>query len=180
MFKAIKQYAFRRDVGKKLHGRKHVPVFFNFNAARTVEILYAYSEPDRQAVEKIIAFLAARSVSCSASAYCADKKQKATLELSVTHLFFDRTEVNWYGKCRSGKVLERMEQPVDIFIDLSRGDIPGLRYCAMLSNARMKVGRSAYPGHPYDLVISPGDIDVSPEALADALIHYLQTIEMKQ
>jgi len=176
MFKAVKKWAAGRNLRKSLKARKRTKGFFSFNTAKTIGIIFVYDPLVFQAVEELKAFLSAKNIQCKALVYYQGKEVPIALVDNSYIRYFGKHEVNWYGKCLSAEAKVFINQNFDILIDFSTTVTPVLHYLRLLSLAKMKVGRQAYPGHPYEFVLSAGN--ANPKLFADELKHYLLTIEM--
>ncbi len=166
------------DLRKSLKVRRRSPGFFNFNTAKTVGILYTYDPETDKAVEALMAFVSKNYISSRAIGYYPDKKMPENLSSSPLRQYFCKVDVNWYGKCISPEAVNFTEQEFDILIDFNLADHPVMHYLAELSMARMKVGRRAYTGNPYDFILSTGE-QFSPKVFTEELEHYLLTIDMR-
>jgi hypothetical protein len=66
--------------------------------------------------------------------------KKPTNEL--TYYYFDPKDANWLGQVKLPLILELLNKPFDLMIDLNTGDHFCLQYLAALSKAQFKVGAS--------------------------------------
>ncbi len=175
MLNAIKKWALKRELRKRMMSRKRNAAFFNFHTAKTVGIIFVYDAASIQALQDLTAFLTSRNIECNALCYYLEKEQPATTAPELQ--FFGKREVNWLGKCLSPAAGDFIGRPFDILIDFTVTPVPPVRYLSVLSLAKMKVGRKNYPGHPYDFVLASGN--AATALFVEDLKHYLLTIDMK-
>ncbi len=166
------------DLRKLQKVRKRSPRFFNFNTAKTVGVLFTYDPETEKAVEALMTFVSKNYISGRAIGYYPDKKLPENLTSSPLRQYFCKPDVNWYGKCVNPEAVSFVEQEFDILVDFNLTDEPVMHYLAKLSMSRMKVGRRAYPGNPYDFILSTGE-QLSPKVFEEELERYLLTIDMR-
>ena len=176
MLKAVKKWVAKRSLRKSMKTRKRSKGFFNFNTAKTVGIIFVYDPAVLQAVEELKLFLSAKNIQCKALAYYSGKEVPAILVDHPYIRYFGKQEINWYGKCLSAEANVFLNQHFDILIDFTTTNISFMHHLPLLSMAKMKVGRRAYPNHPYDFILADGN--AMPNFFVEELKHYLLTIDM--
>lgn len=92
--------------------------------------------------------------------------------------FFNRDDLNWYYRPTGRKVLDFMDEPFDILIDLRLNSFLPLLFPVGLSKARFKVGSFGKDHEDfYDLMI---DIDPNSDVpyFIGQIQHYLKMLEV--
>ncbi len=87
-----------------------------------------------------------------------NSKFQPMTELDRTFL---RRDMNWFGRPDLRKAALLTAEPVDLYICLYDSDLYCVRYISSCVKARFKVGLRAYPGDPYNFVVSPAETAVS-------------------
>jgi hypothetical protein len=178
MYKTIKRYALKYSLKKYLRVLPRQKFFFNFNNAGKIGILYTYRKEVDEAVRELMTYFKSRNIKVDALCYHDEKEFPASF---VTHShinIFCKREVNWYGRPLLSHVFEFIKTPFDILIDFDLDSMPVINYIVTLSVAKMKVGRCAYCGNPYDFVLSTGE-KIDHRLFVEQLKHYMVTIDMK-
>ena len=104
--------------------------------------------------EEILAW--GRSNGIKVSVYFFDFRKLAKNELLLTSIqtTIARRDLDWLGMPDYSKAAGLIEEQSDLFISLiNNGDFP-IDFMSKCSAAGFKIGRKAYPGHCYDLVLS--------------------------
>ena len=79
---------------------------------------------------------------------------KEELLLTSINTTILRKELDWIGTPEFSKVGALMYEPSDLLISMiDNGDFP-IEFISKCAKARFKIGRRAFPGHVYDMVIS--------------------------
>lgn len=97
-----------------------------------------------------------RSLGLKVNIYFFDFRKLAKDELLLTSITntITKRDLNWLGIPVYEKVAILFEEQSDLLISLiDNGDSP-VDYIAQCTRARFKIGRKAYPGHVFDLIIS--------------------------
>ena len=102
-----------------------------------------------------------RSEGKKVNIYFFDFRKLGANELLLTSIqtTIARKDLNWFGMPEYGKVAGLVEDPSDLLISLiDNGDYP-VDFIAKCSSARFKIGRKAYPGHVFDMILSGKNTD---------------------
>ena len=82
------------------------------------------------------------------------KLGKNELLLTSIQTTVSRKDLNWYGMPSYDKVAQIIEGKTDLFVSLiDNADFP-IDFVSKCAAARFKIGKKAYPGHCYDMVVS--------------------------
>jgi hypothetical protein len=178
MFTAIKRTIGNHILRKQCKQLNYKRRFHNFNTAQTIGLIYPYSKTMDQQVGKFIRFFNERKKKVRALGYIAEAEVPQSFITTLNKTVFCKSQLNWYNKPSSHEIDAFIATPFDILIDFSNEPVFPLQYIAALSRAAMRVGRIAYPGNPYEFLLSlPSPSD--NHAYIEQLKHYLFTIQIK-
>lgn len=124
------------------------------NDARRVAILFDASEVQNiKPVKKLVSLLVSNGHKVTALGYV-DLPYKSFEHMSVLHLdYFDKNQLNWYGKPKGMVIDNFLEDEYDILLDLSTKSHYPLTYLSLALSARYKVGRFRKDISIFDLEI---------------------------
>lgn len=146
----------------------------------TVNVIIDVEEPGFDALkEDILAW--GRSTGLKVSIYFFDFRRLGKDELlltSITNTIL-RKELDWTGMPGPGKIAPLLEEKSDLLISMvNNGDFP-IDFIARCTKARFKIGRKAYPGHPFNMILSGGETaDLRSEArqIFAAIVDFIKKI----
>ncbi|MBE6251202.1 MAG: hypothetical protein E7111_06050 [Bacteroidales bacterium] len=88
-----------------------------------------------------------------------------------------RKDLNWYDMPTYEKIAPMIEQESDLLISLiDNGDFP-IEFISKCSTARFKIGRKAYQGHCYDMIISGRQNDGVSTCARDVFAGIMEFLE---
>lgn len=153
MFESIKNF-FRRRKIRNLS--KAVPTgLIPLSKISTVNVIIDVEEAEWDVLkEDILSW--GRSTGIKLGLYFFDFRKLAKDELLLTSIqtTISRKDLNWIGMPAYETVAGLIEEPCDLLISMiDNRDFP-IDFVTKCSCARFKIGRHAYPGHVYDIVIS--------------------------
>jgi hypothetical protein len=152
--------------------------FHNFNTAKTVGIVYLYDVVTDNDVNLLIKFFTDRNIKVRALAYSPEIVVPQSFITTINKRLFCREQLNWFGKPMADEVDNFIQTPFDILIDFSCSPCYQIQYVATLSHAQMRVGKLAYPGNPYEFILTIPDQTDNKFFMAQ-LKHYLLSIQIK-
>ena len=158
MFEPVKNFFRRRKIRKY---SKAIPTgLIPLSDISTVNVIIDVEESEYDILkENILAW--GRSLGLKVNIYFFDFRKLGKNELLLTSIqtTITRKDLNWIGMPVYDKVSAMIEDNSDLLISLiNNGDFP-IDFISKCSSARFKIGRKAYPGHVYDMVISGKQTD---------------------
>ena len=153
MYRLIRDFVRRKRIGKYA---SDVPTgLIPMSEIRTVNVVIDVEEPGFDELkEDILAW--GRSSGLKVSIYFFDFRRIGKDELlltSITNTLLKK-ELDWTGMPDLTKVGGLIEEKSDLFISMvDNGNFP-IDFLARCSKARFKIGRYAYEGHPFNMIIS--------------------------
>ena len=121
----------------------------------TVNVIIDVEEPGFDVLkEDILAWGRANSLKVNIYFFDFRKLGKEELLLTSINTTILKKELDWMGTPEFSKVGALMYEPSDLLISLiDNGDYP-IEFLSKCAKARFKVGRYAFKGHAYDLIVS--------------------------
>ena len=153
MLKSIKNF-FRKRIIKK-HSRAIPTSLVPLSDISTVNVIIDVEEVGYDVLKESILSWGG-SLGLKVNIYFFDFRKLAKDELLLTSITntIARRDLNWLGIPIYERVTTLFEEESDLLISLiDNGDAP-IDYIAQCTRARFKIGRKAYTGHVYDMVIS--------------------------
>lgn len=144
--------------------------------AKSVGILWNPADEESiETYEQLRQILNGRGIKPFGIAFINSKREKETLATVSNSLLINNSNINFWGKPRSGDGLQFMQQDFDILIDLSINKCIALQYILIHSSARFKVGWKSDDPNVYDLEI---DVIANPQCrfLMEQIIFYLEKL----
>ena len=147
------------EIFRKRKIRKHisdVPTgLIPLDKIRTVNVVIDVEETGFDLLkEDILAW--GRQNGVKVSIYFFDFRKLGKDELLLTSITTTiiKKELDWLGTPDFSKIGSLINEPSDLFISMiDNGDFP-IEFISKCAKARFKIGRRAFPGHVYDMVIS--------------------------
>ena len=156
MFKPVINFLRRRRIRK--YSRAIPTSLKPLSDVKTANVVIDVEEAEWDSLkEEILAW--GRSNGIKVSVYFFDFRKLAKNELLLTSIqtTIARRDLDWIGMPDISKASGLIEEQSDLFISLiNNGDFP-IDFMSKCSAAGFKIGRKAYPGHCYDLVLSGKD-----------------------
>lgn len=104
--------------------------------------------------EEMISFLRSKGIRSEVYFFDFRHLEKDELLLTSIQTTVLRKDLNWFGMPAADKMNLLGSKPHDLFISMVGRDSFANRIMSAAAPARFKIGRCAYEGNPYDLVIS--------------------------
>ncbi|MCK5782215.1 MAG: hypothetical protein KAH10_06465 [Flavobacteriales bacterium] len=150
---------------------------FIFQKVKTVGIIY---DKDSSHVNEFIEEISVESTSMPSGlsffelGYNLNEDLKPHVDGLSSVLFYD-SDINTYGKPISKEVVEFLETPFDLLINLVSNDLWPIKFCVALSKADFKVGHFEENNNVYDFMVDTRSIK-SYKEFHKTIISYLQII----
>lgn len=155
-------YRLIRDFVRKKRLKKYIndiPTgFIPMNEVATVSVIVDVEEPGfDEFKEEILAW--GRRTGLKVSIFFFDFRKLGKEELlltSITNTIL-RKDLDWTGMPDLSKVSALVEEKSDLLISMIDNHEFPIDFLAKCTKARFKIGRHAYKGHPYDMILSGGE-----------------------
>ena len=153
MFDKIKSIFRKRKIGKFI---SDVPTgLLPMSEIKTVNVVVDVEEPGFDVLrEQILDW--GRKAGVKLNIYFFDFRKLDKTELLITSIqtTIIKKELDWIGTPDMSKVIGLLGERSDLFISMiENGDFP-IEFISKCAKARFKIGRRAFPGHVYDMIIS--------------------------
>ena len=159
MFESVKNF-FRRRKIRKLS--RAVPTsLLPLSEISSVNVLMDVEEIGWDTLkEDILSWGRSSGIKVSIHFFDFRKLGKNELMLTSIQTTVARNDLNWIGMPSYEKVARLIEDPCDLFISLVDTTDFAVDFLSKCSAAKFKIGRKAYEGHCFDMVISGKRNDV--------------------
>jgi len=180
IFNKIKEFAGNHYLKKHLPKNQRFRKIVNLDEAKTVGIIYILNdEQTYNHITRFIKFLQDKQINVKAIGYFDGNIRPIYAIEKLSLDYYDRKDLNWYGKPKGNYVTDFCKTDYDILIDVSLIDIFQTKYIAAFSKAKFKVGKDGENNKSiFDLMI-----DINPKTTLDEfitlIIHYLSIINKK-
>ena len=175
-----------KDLFRRRKLKKHasdVPTgFLPMSEIYTVNVMIDVEEPGFDALrEDILAW--GRSIKAKVNIYFFDFRKISKDELLLTSIntTIIKKELNWFGMPPYEKVAPLIEHESDLFVSLvNNGDFP-IDFVSKCAAARFKIGRRAYEGHCFDIVLAgkhEGGVRSGGREVFAGIVEFLGKIEI--
>ena len=151
---------------------------FSIEKASTIGILYnATNRNDAETVKKFVQYLREERKEVLSIGYIDSKDSSDIVKPHLNYVYFDKRNLSKSLVPKGNDVIDFINKPYSILIDLNINDCFPIEYISSLSTAKFKVGaKGSYRDGACDLVI---DIDENKklEFLIIQVKHYLKMIK---
>jgi hypothetical protein len=142
-------------------------------------ILYMEDTSELVSLKRIRSHFFEQGIACSTCIYKKNKKMTIPEELIEEDMvILDQDSVNWYGMARQGRAESFIWESFDLLIDMSKEFFFTTAYIASRTRATLKIGRGAWPRHPFRIVLGAKPTD-SGDEVVNLLFSCLQFITFK-
>lgn len=176
----IKEIAANHYLRKHLPKNKRFRKIVNLNDAKTVGIIYELKdEQTYNYIARFIKLLQDKQIDVKAIGYFDGNIRPIYAIEKLSLDYYDRKDLNWYGKPKSNYVSDFCKTDFDILIDVSLLDTFQTKYIAAFSKAKFKVGKDGENSKTiFDLMININSKSTLDEFIT-LIIHYLSIINKK-
>lgn len=176
LFKSIRQKIGNSILHRKLRNRERKKGIFNFTTSKNIGVVFKTdTQSDFELVKRFLQFLSDQDNKVVALCFVDSKKVPDYYLLRKGFNFFSRAELSFFFLPKSQVILDFVERPFDMLIDLSIDSNFPLFYISNLSKARFKIGKQKKQQNQFDVMI-----DISKnntvESLIDQIKHYVPVL----
>jgi len=179
MFKKIIKYYADRRLSAFFQSQKRKIRINTLKNSKNVGILWNPADENSiEAYDSLRNLLHAKGIKSSGIAHVSSSRELEMLTTITSSGFVHKRNVRWFGRPTAHSVMQFVQEPFDIMIDLSIAKTISLLYMLVHSNATFKVGWQGIEPNYYDLNI---DVTERPECkyLLEQIIYYLENINEK-
>ncbi len=176
----IKEITGNHYLKKNLPKNNRIRKIVNLDDAKTVGIIYILKdEQTYNQITRFIKLLQDKQINVKAIGYFDGNIRPIYAIEKLSLDYYDRKDLNWFGKPKGRYVADFCKTDFDILIDISLNDIFQTRYIAAFSKAKFKVGKDSENSKIiYDLMIAINSTTTLDEFIT-LIIHYLSIINKK-
>jgi len=177
IFYKIKEFAGNHYLNKHLPKNQRFRKIINLDDAKEIGIIYVLKdEQTYNHITRFVKLLQDKQINVKAIGYFDGDIRPIYAIEKLSLDYYDRNNLNWYGKPKSNYVTDFCKTDFDILIDLSLENIFQTKYLAALSKAKFKAGKDGENNEViFDLMI-----DINQKTTLDEfitlIIHYLSII----
>ncbi len=153
MFEGIKDFFRKRRLSKSVSTVQ--TGLLSLETIKTANVVIDVEEPGFDVLkEDILAW--GRQHGIKVNIYFLDLRKLGKEELLLTSIQTTilRKELDWLGIPDMGKLGGLINEQSDLFISMVEHESFTVDFLCKCAKARFKIGRTEYPGHSYDLIIS--------------------------
>ena len=157
MFKGIKNKVGNYILRQELQNLPRQRAFMNLEECKTIGILFVYDTPENfDLLKKYVSYLKDFKKKIKAFGFFNMDAEPPGLSYSkVEFEFFNRKDLNWYGRPTIVYTQNFIEEQRDVLIDLNLNDAVPLKFMAAKSNARFKIAKLTEENKKYcDMLIA--------------------------
>lgn len=123
-----------------------------------------------------------RRLGISIRIYAFDFRKKKERETSPAEhtdscTVITRRELGFFGNPKTKLVRDALCETSDLFLSLAGNDGFPVKFMSQCTKSRFKIGRMAYRGHPFNMVIADGPEEISADGILGILKNYLESIK---
>jgi hypothetical protein len=176
LFKSIRQKIGNSILRRKLRNRKRKKGIFNFETSKNIGVVFKTdTQSDFELVKRFLQFLSDQDNKVVALCYVDSKKVPDYYLLRKGFNFFSRAELSYFFLPKNQVILDFVEKPFDILIDLSTDCNFPLYFISNLSIAKFKIGKQKKDQDQFDVMIDTTKNN-TVEALIEQIKHYVPVL----
>ncbi len=173
----LKEFAFQRDLKKRLAETSRDSAFFNLTTARTIGILFnSADEAEYNKVSSFVRHLQSLGKTVKALGWTGYPVIPHYCHAMLSYDFITLKDINFYYKPTSKFAIEFIENQFDILIDLNVKPVNTMTYIASLSMAKFKVGLYTEGNQVYDFMLNYAEVE-NLNGFLKELLFYLETLQ---
>jgi hypothetical protein len=161
---------------RRLKNRKREKSMYSFESSKIIGVVFKTdTQSDFELVKRFLQFLNEQDNKVVALCYIDTKKVPDYYLLRKGFNFFSRADLNLFFMPKTNFILDFMEKPFDILIDLSTDNNFPLNYVSSISKAKLKIGKQQKNRNCFDIMIDTSKQN-SVEALIEQIKHYVPVL----
>jgi len=156
MLNRIKKSLLKRSIAK--HKPSREKKLISLEQTRTIGIICQITDEDSyKEIHNLFSKLQSHNRTVWLVGYINEKKVPYYCLQQLSADYFSKKHLNWYGKPDFVQLNDFISKDFDLLIDLSRNNLPPLRYILATSKAGLSVGANEYMQDLYDIYIKDED-----------------------
>jgi hypothetical protein len=176
LFKTLRQNIGFSFMRRKLKHRKRVKSMYSFESSKVIGVVFKTdTQSDFELVKRFLHFLNEQDNKVVALCFIDNKKVPDYYLLRKGFNFFSREDLNFFFMPKTSFILDFMEKPFDMLIDLSIDNNFPLHYISSLSQAKFKIGKQQTGRNCFDVMIDTSKQN-SVESLIEQIKHYVPVL----
>ncbi len=181
LFKEVVFKNTRQNIGnsllrRKLRNQRRKKFISNFENSQLIGVVFKTdNQSDFEIVKKFLHFLTEQNNKIVAMCYVDVKKVPDYYLLRKGFNFFSRNDLNFFFLPKSNSILDFIEKPFDMLIDLSTDNNFPLHFISNLSKAKFKIGKFNANSSCFDVMIDISK-DNSVQSLIEHIKHYVPVL----
>lgn len=173
----LKDFAFNRELKKRLAEMYREGKFFNMATAKTIGILFNSSEEsDYNKVSSFVRHLQSQGKTVRAIGWTGYQEIPHFCHAMLSYDFLTLKDINFYYKPTAKFAQEFIETQFDMLIDLNIKPVNTMTYMATLSIAKFKIGLYSDGNQIYDFMLEYPEAENLNGYLKE-LLFYLETLQ---
>ena len=161
---------------RRLRNRKRAKSMYSFESSKVIGVVFKTdTQSDFELVKRFLQFLNEQDNKVVALCYIDSKKVPDYYLLRKGFNFFSRGDLNLFFMPQTNFILDFMEKPFDMLIDLSTDNNFPLHYISSLSKAKFKIGKQQKTRNCFDVMIDTSKQN-SVESLIAQIKHYVPVL----
>lgn len=152
--------SFKENIGTILLKRKAKSLIrnkkvHNLDTAKKIGIIFNASKQDNfLQIKEFTDFLLSIGIKVKAIGFVDKKEALSYFQPSTIFEYFNKKNLNWYGKPKNPIVDSFLNEKYDVLIDFSLNTFFPIKYIDALCNAEFKVGKFVENDNYYDFMIN--------------------------
>ncbi len=176
LFKSIRSRLGNSILKRKLRHYRRVKSLFSFETSQIIGVVFKTdTQGDFEIVKNFLHFLTEQNNKVVALCFVDYKKVPDYYFLRKGFNFFSRRDLNIFFLPKTQFILDFIEKPFDMLIDLSIDNNFPLYFISSLSKAKFKIGKLQNEHNCFDVMIDTSK-DNTVQSLIEQIKHYVPVL----
>ena len=176
VFKSLRQKIGNSILRRKLKTRKRVKSVFSFESSKTIGVVFKTdTQSDFELVKRFLHFLTEQDNKVVALCFVDSKKVPDYYLLRKGFNFFSRADLSFFFVPKTQFIIDFIDKPIDMLIDLSTDNNFPFQYITSLSKAKFKIGKLQKDRNSLDVMIDISKTN-NVESLIEQIKHYVPVL----